>query len=641
MKKILLSISLLVTATVLNVDLKLNSADAAVTSGTKTTWTSIRSNNFYLVGEAGERELRKVALSLEQFRAVFTALFPKAKLSSSVPTRVIVFRNIRDFKPFMPVYQGKTSEVGGYFQPGEDVNYIALTAELRQNYPYATVFHEYVHSLTNENSRALPIWFNEGLAEYYSTFDVTDGGKKFWLGKAIENHVLFLREKRFLPLDQLIQVDRRSATYNERDKKGVFYAQSWALVHYLMLGDNGRRRPQLIRFLGLLNENIPAGEAFSSAFQTDYKSIEAELRNYIFRNTYPVQTITVEEKLEVDSAIEVISISDAEGQYFLGDLLLHTHRLDEAEARLRQAIELDPGLALAHSSLGVLKMRQKRMDDARRHLEEAVRLGSENHLVHYLYAYALSRQGMEDNGTVAAFDPDLTVTMREHLDKAIQLNPNYVESYYLMGFINLVRNEKLDSAAGLFKRVLTLSPGRHQAGILLAQVYLRQQKIDLAAQAVEPYTREGYPDNIRSQARSILANIDRVRASLAQIEERRKRSQMAPSTADRQPPAVNDRRKIFRPPRIEGEKARGELIAIECDPNSNAITLVIKTADRLLRFRTAAPEEMEFITYTKDVGDNINCGPISPGKPVIITYRKSEMAEIDGEPLVIEFLKAR
>jgi len=639
MKKILFSLPILFTVVLLNADLKNNSSMAATESGSRSSWSGVRSKNFYLIGEAGERELRRAALSLEQFRAVFTALFPKARMSSTVPTRVIVFRNSRDFKPFMPLYEGKTTEVGGYFQPGEDVNYIALTAELRQRYPYATVFHEYVHSLTSENSRALPTWFNEGLAEYYSTFDVTDGGKKFWLGKAIENHVLLLRLRQFLPLDQLFRVDRRSSIYHEKGKQGIFYAQSWALVHYLMLGDKERRKPQLIRFLGLLNENIAPAEAFRAAFQTDYNTIENELRTYIFRNTYPAQTYTVEEKIEVDSAIETVPVSDAEGQYYLGDLLLHTRRYDEAEIRLKQALELDPGLALAHSSLGVLRMRQKRMDDARRHLEEAVRLGSENHLVHYYYAYALSRRDMDENGRVSAFDPDLTGIMREHLEKAIQLNPNYGESYFLMGFINLVRGEKLDSAAGLFKRVLSLSPGRHHAGIMLAQVYLRQQKFDLAAKNIEPYAAEGYPDEIRTQAQSLLSNIERMRAAPAQQVERRQGGQADPGES--RPAAVGDSRRISRPPRIEGDKARGELVIIECDPNSNAITLVIKAADRLLRFRTGKPEEMEFITYSNDVGENINCGPISPGKPVIITYRKSETPGIDGEPLVIEFLKVK
>lgn len=639
MKKILFSLSLLFTVALLTADLQNSSSMAAAEPGSRSSWSGVRSKNFYLVGEAGESELRRVALSLEQFRAVFTALFPKARMSSTVPTRVIVFRNSRDFKPFMPLYEGKTTEVGGYFQPGEDVNYIALTTEMRKKYPYATVFHEYVHSLTSENSRALPTWFNEGLAEYYSTFDVTDGGKKFWLGKALENHVLLLRLRQFLPLDRLFQVDRRSSIYNESGKRGVFYAQSWALVHYLMLGDKGRRRPQLIKFLGLLNDNVSASDAFRAAFQTDYNTIENELRTYIFRNTYPAQTYTVEEKIEVDSAIEVVQVSDAEGQYYLGDLLLHTRRFDEAEVRLRQAIENDPGLALAHSSLGMLRMRQKRMDDARKHFEDAVRLGSENYLVHYYYAYALSRQRMDDKGRINSFDPDLAEIMREHLEKAIQLNPNFVESFYLIGFINLVRNEKLESAAGLFKRVLTLSPGRHQAGILLAQVYLRQGKIDQAAVIVEPYAAEGYPDDIRTQAQSLLSNIERMRASLAQKDERPQRGQAEPGGS--RPSAVIADRKLARPPRIEGEKARGELVIIECDPNSNAITLVIRAADRVLRFRTQKPEEMEFISYMNDVGDNISCGTISPGKPVIITYRKSEIPDIDGEPLVIEFLKVK
>ena len=34
----------------------------------------------------------------------------------------------------------------------------------------------------------------------------------------------------------VLAVDRDSPLYNERDKAGVFYAESWALLHYLLLG---------------------------------------------------------------------------------------------------------------------------------------------------------------------------------------------------------------------------------------------------------------------------------------------------------------------------------------------------------------------------------------------------------------------
>src|SRR5438132_9869837 len=105
----------------------------------KDKWVSVHSKNFFLVGNAGEQDIRRVALKLEQFRDVFSRLFTKLKLNSSVPTTVIVFKSDAFYRPFKPLYQGKPASVAGYFQPGEDANYITLTSELRETTPYAAI----------------------------------------------------------------------------------------------------------------------------------------------------------------------------------------------------------------------------------------------------------------------------------------------------------------------------------------------------------------------------------------------------------------------------------------------------------------------------------------------------------------------
>src|SRR5688500_3119969 len=97
-----------------------NAPAAAQSAG----WLRIQSKNFQLVGDADERKLRETATRLEQFRHVFTQLFPEMKFNSPIPTRVVVFKDKKTFDRF------KTVEwAAGFFQPGDDVNYIVLTAE--------------------------------------------------------------------------------------------------------------------------------------------------------------------------------------------------------------------------------------------------------------------------------------------------------------------------------------------------------------------------------------------------------------------------------------------------------------------------------------------------------------------------------
>jgi hypothetical protein len=87
----------------------------------KDIWTKVRSNNFLLVGNASEKQINEVAVRLEQFREGF-GLLTGFRSNPAVATRVIVFKSNDSFDPFKPIYQGRPSNVAGYFQSGEDVN---------------------------------------------------------------------------------------------------------------------------------------------------------------------------------------------------------------------------------------------------------------------------------------------------------------------------------------------------------------------------------------------------------------------------------------------------------------------------------------------------------------------------------------
>ena len=63
----------------------------------------------------------------------------------------------------------------------------------------------------------------------------------------IENHIFQLRE-RFIPLRELMAVRHDSPLYNEGDRRSIFYAESWALLHYFMVG-KPERMPQLVKYL--------------------------------------------------------------------------------------------------------------------------------------------------------------------------------------------------------------------------------------------------------------------------------------------------------------------------------------------------------------------------------------------------------
>lgn len=645
---------------------------AAGPASAKETWTSVRSQNFFLIGNAGDKEIRRVATRLEQFREVFSRLFPGAKFNSPVPTTVVVFKSHGSYKPFKPVVDGKISEVAGYFQSGEEINYITLTSEAGRENPFSTIYHEYVHLLVNNSygNASVPAWFNEGLAEYYSTFDIDDD-RKVQLGKLIDNHIYLLRQQQLIPLKTLFDIDYYSLHRNNQGARGLFYAEAWALVHYLILGSDGQRLPQLGRYFTLLSKSVPTEQAFREAFQTDYAGMEKELKKYVQSNTFRGQVATFERKLEFESELRSAPLTEAEAEAHLGDLLLHTDRAVDAAARLQNAITLDPKLAAAHVSLGLALARQKRFDDAKRHLRLALAADTQSYLANYQYAYALSREGMDESGMASGYSAEVAAEMRAALRKAMALKPEFPESYRLLAWVNLVTGEGLEESAELLKKALALSPGNEQYSFILAQIHLRRENYDAARRVAEPLAKAGGDPQMRANAQSLLRAIDTIQQQAAQYKAMREAAEKrnadggvstggggeAPrlrrrgetgnqpesnkSIEELQAEALAEAIHEAMRPAVEGEtREQGVLLRIECGQQN--LIFHVKVGERVLKLQTESFNNLHIMAFTPEAGGEITCGPRKTESMVVVTFRAATeaRAKTNGAIVALEFVPA-
>jgi tetratricopeptide (TPR) repeat protein len=621
----------------------------AQTASAKDAWTSVRTKNFFLIGNATEKEIRRVATRLEQFRHVFSQLLPQANLASPAPTTVVVFKSDSAYTPFKPVYNGKPAKwVAGYFQAGDDVNYITLTSEkYGEDNPYAPIFHECAHFIVNNNLGDPPLWFNEGLAEYYSTFDISNGDKKVTLGVPVRNHVYLLRE-RFMPLRDLLHVTHGSPAYNEGDKNGVFYAQSWALVHYLLQGNKGQRVAQLGRFSSLVAAGESVEESFRQAFRTDFKTMERELQTYVRNSTYQVQVFSLAKPLVFDAEMRAAPLSEGEALGYLGDLLLHTNRLDEADALLRRALDLAPDSAQAHASLGMVRVRQGRFAEAEAEMKRAVEANSQNYLAHYYYADAVFRKTAGYGRPVTPFPAEDARLMRAELSRAIELNPSFAESYYQLAFVSLVTGEGLDEAARLLAQARLLAPNRHRYTLLLAQIQMHKRDYVAAQQLLEPVSRSATADTReRGEAQSMLATVRMIEDGIARHGREGVATggggaagaggaQQATAAAVE---AVENMKPLLRR-RANGEQVRGTLTRIDC-PGGLVVVLNVRVGDRVLRLRAESFQRAEFKSYVPGMtGTALGCGVRDPENLVYVTFRRATepKPKFDGELLAVDFV---
>jgi len=606
-------------------------------------WLSVRSKNFLVIGNANEPDIRRIGRYLEEFRSAFAMMFPKVDQASSVPTTIVVFKNDESFAPYKPVDDGKPANAAAYFQPGEDVNYIALSQTM--SLPSA-IFHEYVHFLTRDASGPLPIWAREGLAECYSTFELNGRQNEFTLGRALETHIATFTGKPLLPLKTLFAVDSNSPYYNETEKQGIFYAESWALTHYLMLGAEGKRRSQFVQFLMSLGKGDPVEDSFAEAFQTDYGTLEDELRDYIRKHgAWPLLKAAARETIQVDArAFKTTLLSEAESEYYLGDLLLHINRLGEAETHLKNAISKDPNWIPAQASFGILRVRQKNYDEAVTLLKKAVESDAKNPITNFYYAYVLER--FENEG-VTASDTGFSAryeTMHTYAKKSIELAPRFAEAYALLGRINLLAGENLDESEAQLKRAMSIAPGRHDLHMLLAQTFLRVDKRADARALLSNLERIASDPEVRRRASALLDQTEVSQVFTEILPEKRAESERGKPSEIRlpvTPEPSSARETVLEPvtpagPAVQGEKVTGLLVLLEC---TNGLTLRVRSDKGTADFHSSEPTKIQFLSYTADVSDNIACGPRNPGTPVSITYRPLDGGS--GEPLVVEFLEKK
>ena len=633
-------------------------------------WTEVRSANFLFVGDAPEGQIRRIAQKLEQFREVMLRALPGATSQSAVPTVVMVFATKRSLQPVAPLFRGNAIELAGFFQGGEDLNYVAVDAEYIDQ-ALLTIFHEYSHFLVSNTVGGLPPWASEGLAEVYEMIQDRDGGKKAAVGLAPGQHIGLLQNRTLIPIRELMAVDHGSPVYNEGNRRGVFYAQSWALVHYLSFG-NPARAKQFAQYLSSVRSGTEPTAAFATAFGADTATLDRELFEYVRQHLFPGIMFDFGAKVAASTVPRGRTIDDLEADIYVADLQSRVGRVDEARTRLAAVLKRKPDAARATASLGLQHFRARELDKALPLLEQAAGQGLTDAWVQIAYGRALIARLGEELDTAAA-----DATLQESktvLSRAVELDPESAFAAGMLGYVELASNGDLVRATSLLERAVRLAPSRDQYRVFLAQSLLRQKELEKATNTLGPLVASGRDPQLRAQARELLGRIADLRsmtaasasaavaggapptrqelADLSRLAVEAASSPSAPGTpatpATPISPATPATRAseppqpAFRPylrPVGAGEtRVLGDFSGVECVQGS--IALVVRTSNTTLLLRAKQLSEVDFISYRTDTPQNVSCGPLAKPPRVLATYRARADGggAIAGDAVAIELL---
>jgi tetratricopeptide (TPR) repeat protein len=623
----------------------------------KDEWTQVRSKNFFLIGNASDKDIRKVATRLEQFRETFQLLFKGINLVSPIATNVIVFKSDSSYRPFKPKRaDGKLDNfVAGYFQPGEDVNYISLAVGGDDVETYRTIFHEYVHFIVNTNfgKSEVPPWFNEGLAEFYSTFTI-ENDQVVKLGLLIQYHLDLLRQTKMIPLDQLFAIGNRQLLNTGDHSRTIFYAESWALIHFLVQGGKG---PALNSFLGAVIKGVPHDKAFKDAFGQDYASMQKQLEAYVGQSKYQGTQVSFEKKLTFDDEMQVTPLSAAMTNTYLGDLLYHANRADDAEPYLTTALKDDGTITMASADLGMVKYRQRKFDEARSFLETATKGEQTNAYALYYYAYLLSREGHDDYGLRREYTAETSSKMRDALRRAIAAEPAFTPSYELLAFIDVSTHTSLDEAEKAMTTAVKYEPGNEQYTLRLAEVYVDEQKVESARKVLGKLSHSS-DNEIQERSAQLLQELDaraKYEQQKAEFEQRQQANGGGSTVALRRDKPISEEEvaratkaaelqsinHALRSPQTGEKRFVGAVVRIDCSRRPIAFTVrnggdnfVLTSAD----FNSVTLQAFDKDTSGLQVGCEAKLAPFT----AVISYKEGAPTLNNkgarGEIVAIEFV---
>lgn len=456
-------------------------------------WFEARSPNFVVVCNAGEKRTFQTAKLFEQIRSVFRQSIPiVSKLPSPIIT-VIAVKNEDSMRTLLPEdwTKGHVHHTG-YFFYRMDQYYATVELDSEGTNPYSTIYHEYYHSLTLPYFPSLPLWVAEGLAEFYGNTQIE--GNQAGVGYAYPELIDQLKTERFIPLDVLFKVDHNSPYYNENNKTSMFYAESWALVHYLMVGDKAAHRPMFSEYLKAFASGATQDEASAKAFG-NLQKLESTLLSYMHNSAFYFMNTPVNAQVQ-DSDIKVREISEAEADAYEGGFLAARGRTAEARPLLEEAVREDPKLALGYQNLGVAEFMDHHTEEALTDVSKAIVLDPKSGLPRYLRAYLAFRSGTAITEN-AQLEDDLRV--------AIAASPDFAPAYSLLALRLAATSEDTPEALQMAKKAVSLQPGNGTYLLTLAQVLARMRKFDEAQVVALRASTNAQTPGEKQQAESFLS----------------------------------------------------------------------------------------------------------------------------------------
>jgi predicted Zn-dependent protease len=547
-------------------------------------WVEARSKNFIVVTNADARQARNTAIQFEQIRELFQSSFIFAKDRPTPVITILAAKDENTLRSLLPEYwetKGHLHPAGIFLNSQYQMQIAVQLSGLGDN-PYEAIYHEYYHSLTLPFFPALPLWISEGMADFYGNSKIVD--KTAYLGMPDAGLIELIHEQPMLALAGLFHVDHSSPYYNESSKASIFYAESWALIHYMMMADNGAHRQQLMTYLDALSHGDTQDAAAAKAFG-DLGKLQKELISYAGNNSFYEFHTPAPPKVP-ESDVQVRPLSDAEAAAYRGGFLVLHQQFKEAQPLLEGAVRDDPKLALAQQNLALMYVAQDKSAEARTAVDAAIQLDPKNALTRFLRANLVSRAGGSEL-------QDFQV--EADLRAAIEANPNFAPAYGLLASRLANSNKNLPEAFEFAKKGVLLEPGSVSYQLAAAEVLARMRKYDEAQKIATRVAADPLDPQARENANRFLEFLQDIKLEDARRDQfQRSRPSPADEAVETSTSIAESESTEPAPATDARHRIDGSVTDVQCNVQEMIITVM--TQDGPVKFHALDNTKIDFIS---------------------------------------------
>lgn len=360
----------------------------------KDPWHELRGGGFVLRGPLSREALGELGCDLQ---AVLHALPPSSAGadSNAVVLDVLAVKSGRDAKQLMPaLFERRGARPFGAYWSGPQGHHIVVRVDAAPAERRRRILHEYAHFRAHLSHSAPPRWLDEGLAEVWEHASIRPD--RIAVGQPVSAHMKTLRSRRWIPIADAVG----AASLPSDDKTlALFYAQSWALVRYLMMKGETR---------DLFAEPPPAHAALPT---------EAELRHFLATEDGGL-TIPRSAPSAGCAELPVRALSSMDLLMVKARALADGDRPAAARPLLSEVLRLESGHPGALETLGIVRFAGNEPRQAADAFDRVIAGGHGTHLAYYYRALLAGPVPELSDGSGR-------VPVVEYLRRALALEPGF------------------------------------------------------------------------------------------------------------------------------------------------------------------------------------------------------------------------